>query len=452
MAEVSQHAAIRYLGTAADRSGMSAPIQTGTQFVESDTGYVAFWNGTEWIKLADVAQIVTVAKSGGDFTTIQGAIDSITDAATNKRYCVLINPGDYAETVTGKDYVELMGLAAREAVNITGATGPLYTFPDNEGHIFNLKFSLSPTTAAQSVISVPGTVVARQIVNNCLFVSTSASDVATSIFDVDGGEVEFRNNKIIMINTNTTGGAIRTQRVFDIAGDSIVDVQGNIVDVDIYDVNDRITFYDDASTIGGDTHIVQNIIHLISHNAGAYSGIVRALNFVSTVGHIHSHSNTIKVTSFETGGTGRGEYVRINSAAGGGIVDSTANHLLVEDFATNYWANVAAGDEIISHFDDIVAVDGVTGAGTFTYVNSVADGDLSVSNDINIADAGNIIVGTTTGTEIGTAAAQKLGFFGVTPVVQQAHIIDADGTLADITTKFNTLLSELEALGLLASA
>ena len=41
------------------------------------------------------------------------------------------------------------------------------------------------------------------------------------------------------------------------------------------------------------------------------------------------------------------------------------------------------------------------------------------------------------------------GFFGATPVVQQAHIVDADGTLADITAKFNTLLAQLEALGLL---
>ena len=28
---------------------------------------------------------------------------------------------------------------------------------------------------------------------------------------------------------------------------------------------------------------------------------------------------------------------------------------------------------------------------------------------------------------------------------QEAHIADADGTLADITTKFNTLLSKLES-------
>lgn len=34
---------------------------------------------------------------------------------------------------------------------------------------------------------------------------------------------------------------------------------------------------------------------------------------------------------------------------------------------------------------------------------------------------------------------------------QQAHIVDADGTLADVTTKFNTLLARLENLGLLAT-
>jgi hypothetical protein len=54
--------------------------------------------------------------------------------------------------------------------------------------------------------------------------------------------------------------------------------------------------------------------------------------------------------------------------------------------------------------------------------------------------------------ELMSNAAGKIGFFGVIPVVQQAHIVDADGTLADVTAKFNTLLSELETLGLLAAA
>lgn len=82
------------------------------------------------------------------------------------------------------------------------------------------------------------------------------------------------------------------------------------------------------------------------------------------------------------------------------------------------------------------------------------NGELIIyhAGDITFLDGKNIIVDTTTGTKIATGATQKLGFFGVTPVVQQSHIVDADGTLADVTTKFNSLLSKLEALGLLASS
>ena len=47
-----------------------------------------------------------------------------------------------------------------------------------------------------------------------------------------------------------------------------------------------------------------------------------------------------------------------------------------------------------------------------------------------------------------------MGFYGDSVIdfgpLKQPHIIDADGTLADITTKFNTLLAQLETLGLIS--
>lgn len=51
-----------------------------------------------------------------------------------------------------------------------------------------------------------------------------------------------------------------------------------------------------------------------------------------------------------------------------------------------------------------------------------------------------------------TALTGTFGVCGQTPAAQQAHIVDADGNLADITTKFNTLLSHLETYGLLAAS
>lgn len=69
------------------------------------------------------------------------------------------------------------------------------------------------------------------------------------------------------------------------------------------------------------------------------------------------------------------------------------------------------------------------------------------------------------GIKIGGSASDKIGFFGVTPVAQQATIADATNTTTTTSTttalttdldslraKFNTLLGYLENLGLLASA
>ncbi|MFN8542866.1 MAG: hypothetical protein U0807_01435 [Candidatus Binatia bacterium] len=58
---------------------------------------------------ARLGRVVTVAESGGDFTTVQGAIDSITDAGTATRYLVLVGPGTYSGRVTLKAGITVRG-------------------------------------------------------------------------------------------------------------------------------------------------------------------------------------------------------------------------------------------------------------------------------------------------------------------------------------------------------
>lgn len=70
--------------------------------------------------------------------------------------------------------------------------------------------------------------------------------------------------------------------------------------------------------------------------------------------------------------------------------------------------------------------------GTLTGVLSATSAtvtDLGVTNDITITNAGNVILATSTGTMIGTASSQKLGFLGATPVVQQANTADLKDVL-----------------------
>lgn len=55
------------------------------------------------------AQVLWVSPSGGQFTSVQAALDSITDASAFKPYVVRVGPGLYVEQVTMKPYVDIEG-------------------------------------------------------------------------------------------------------------------------------------------------------------------------------------------------------------------------------------------------------------------------------------------------------------------------------------------------------
>jgi hypothetical protein len=76
--------------------------------------------------------------------------------------------------------------------------------------------------------------------------------------------------------------------------------------------------------------------------------------------------------------------------------------------------------------------------------NCYIDGNITgtTGGDLTFEGGGTVVTGTISGWDSVT----------YTRLNQQAHIADADGTLADITTKFNTLLSQLETYGLLATS
>lgn len=119
---------------------------------------------------------------------------------------------------------------------------------------------------------------------------------------------------------------------------------------------------------------------------------------------------------------------------------------------------------------------GVTGAVTcsstlsctaLTATSIAATGTVALTNNMTITDAKNIVLNATTGTKIGTATTQKLGFFNATPVVQPAANTDTStGAAGGTTTVFlNTTftgasgtaaytvggaITALKALGLLA--
>jgi hypothetical protein len=84
--------------------------------------------------------------------------------------------------------------------------------------------------------------------------------------------------------------------------------------------------------------------------------------------------------------------------------------------------------------------DGTTAVATIDTTNS----------RLVFAEGANIQTGTTTGTKIGTATNQKIGFYYATPLVQGASVADATDAASAIT-QLNALISRIEALGLIAT-
>ena len=75
---------------------------------------------------------------------------------------------------------------------------------------------------------------------------------------------------------------------------------------------------------------------------------------------------------------------------------------------------------------------------------------VTFATGVGLAESANIIAGTTTGSKIGTATTQKLGFWNATPAVQPAAVADATSE-ADAVTKLNDLLAKLRTIGVIAT-
>ena len=99
---------------------------------------------------------------------------------------------------------------------------------------------------------------------------------------------------------------------------------------------------------------------------------------------------------------------------------------------------------------------------------AITGGSVAGVTTLTMADAGNIVVNTTTGTKIGTATSQKIGFFNATPVTQRTNIgaiqddsggtasddmlsigdVNTDNNFATIAQRLNRIEQVLQDLGL----
>lgn len=65
-------------------------------------------------------------------------------------------------------------------------------------------------------------------------------------------------------------------------------------------------------------------------------------------------------------------------------------------------------------------------------VSNLSAATLGITGNKTVAEGTNLVLGTTTGTQIGTASSQKLGFFGATPVDQPLETADLLDSLQEL--------------------
>lgn len=134
-----------------------------------------FYNGSDSVSIGSYAQTITVAKSGGDYTSIKSAIDSITDASGSKPYTVYVYPGFYMEDpITLKQYVAVEGIAVGAAVVApNNNSSPLFTAATNTS--LRKIFVFCPTSEAGVKA---GAGVSSVQLEDCFFGSSSTGQTA----------------------------------------------------------------------------------------------------------------------------------------------------------------------------------------------------------------------------------------------------------------------------------
>lgn len=169
-----------------------------------------------------------------------------------------------------------------------------------------------------------------------------------------------------------------------------------------------------------------------------------------------ANNSTLKLEAYDVDGTAYTTMLTVTSA---NTPLMTANQDLTIATGKAIKTSTSNGNTLLIQAYD---VDGAayTTMLTFTAGNTPA---MTANQDLTIADGKNIILDTTTGTKIGTATSQKLGFFNATPVVRPTALTAADAStvdgtygaeeaavIANLRTRLGELETKLQALGLLA--
>jgi hypothetical protein len=160
------------------------------------------------------------------------------------------------------------------------------------------------------------------------------------------------------------------------------------------------------------------------------------------------------------GGTVRPLEIRIGAQSGAAVFSAAGSGVSLNCRDVQVGASFNIGGDVILGRDaaNVLAIQRTTNPQTLRIYNTVS-GTNNVNFDrVNFRWASNEFIidaeaggtGTLRGIKIGSATSSLVGFFGATPVVQQAAVADATNGQST-QDRLNDLLARLRTLGLIAT-
>ena len=322
---------------------------------------------SDLLSVTPVQQYVTVAKNGAQFTNIQSAIDSITDASSNKRYAVFVYAGDYAENVVMKDYVDLVGVDG-DIVRITPASGAALTLGTGDSNLIRIgvECAYGALTANEKAIVINnGT---HRICNCEIIVSSTSGNYTCTAIDHTGGTIEVCRCTLTYTRTGDTIAMQQNVISSSFPGTTFTNnsITGNILSGD--DHVNGIVFTGSS----GDYNTFKDNVLQVS-NAG--SGECVGINITS--GNIRFARNAITISS-NSGNSygGRVTGTSLQTVTAFNILSSSSTS------GSSYTVDVGSSCTLSSFFDYVPTGTGQAGTGTFNLITALAPGTLALSGSL----------------------------------------------------------------------
>ena len=362
-------------GSLTDNSGGTFTLETATSYTNT----------------------VIVAKSGGDYTTIQAAL-----TASGADTLILVYPGTYTDDTihftANNQEVRGMGISPASVYVTTASSNICDFYAFTRCRVNRIKMDVTAATTLVNTVQGEG--------GNCAFVKCHTIMTTTyatggtqpacihsssgSTFKVSEGTIEY----------NHTGSNIAIAKAPITWEDNSSDVTLEFANINITCSGSSFVTGISFGT-GTATLAVDRCVGIIDDpDAGIIAGMYIGAATAGTGGSATAGEfiyNTLHITG--GGALATGVYVNV----AGAVIRGMFNHIHVSgSTANNSYFLTDVASTVTSQFEDIVAVDGVSnvsGTCTFNYVNSPVDGDLCVSGDLEFGGeaSGDTIVEKTSG-------------------------------------------------------